>query len=121
VVDEACKNPKQIENEDYEEDEDYPPTSNHTNSEEETNEALEEDIMVEEKTPSRYVQKNNPETQILGQKEAGVPTRRTIREASSYLALLSSTEPQNVNEACKDECWVKAMNEELKQIEKNNT
>jgi len=47
----------------------------------------------------------------LGQKEAGVQTRRTTVEASSYLALLSSTEPQNVIEACKDECWVKAMDE----------
>jgi len=37
------------------------------------------------------------------------------------LALLSSTEPQNVKEACKDERWVKAMDEELEKIEKNNT
>eukprot|EP00253_Pinus_taeda_P002008 PITA_02008 len=107
--------------EDCGEDEDYPSTSNQTNSEEETNEAPEELIKAEEKTPSRYVQKNHPETQILGQKEASVQTRRTITEASSYLALLSSIEPQNVNEACKDECWVKAMNEELEQNEKNNT
>eukprot|EP00253_Pinus_taeda_P018896 PITA_18896 len=57
----------------------------------------------------------------LGQKEAGIQTRRTIVEASSYLALLSSTEPQNVRETCKDECWVNAMDEELEQIEKNNT
>jgi len=57
----------------------------------------------------------------LGQKEAGVQTRRTITEASSYLALLFSIESQNVHEVCKDECWVKAMNEELEQIEKNNT
>jgi len=49
----------------------------------------------------------------LGQKEEGVQTRRTISEASSYLALLSSTKPRNVSEACKYECWVKAMNEEL--------
>ena len=68
-----------------------------------------------------YVQKNHPESQILGQKEAGIQTRRSIAEASSYLALLSSTEPQNVKEACKDECWVKAMDDELEQIEKNNT
>eukprot|EP00253_Pinus_taeda_P020723 PITA_20723 len=54
-------------------------------------------------------------------KEAGVQTRRTITEASSYLALLSSIEPQNVNEACKDEFWAKAINEELEQIEDNNT
>ena len=57
----------------------------------------------------------------MGQKEAGVQTRRTVAEASSYLALLSSTEPQNVREACKDECWIKAMDEELEQIERNNT
>eukprot|EP00253_Pinus_taeda_P003734 PITA_03734 len=122
-VDEACKNPKQTKREDYnnEEDGDYFPTSNHNDIEKETNEASEEEIMVEEKTLSKYVQKNHPETQFLGEKEASVQTRRTITETSSYLALLSSTEPQNVNEACKDECWVKAMNEELEQIEKNNT
>eukprot|EP00253_Pinus_taeda_P025441 PITA_25441 len=57
----------------------------------------------------------------MGQKEAGVQTRKTVAEASSYLALLSSTEPQNVKEACKDECWIKAMDEELEQIERNNT
>ena len=66
MVDEACKNQKKVKTEDCGEDEDYPSTSNQTNSEEETNEALEEKIMVEEKTPSRYVQKNHPETQILG-------------------------------------------------------
>ena len=112
---------KQIKTEDYKEDEDYPPTSNQTNSEEETNEAPEEEVTVEEKTPSRYVQKNHRETQILGQKEAIVQTRRTITETLGYIALLSSTKPQNINEECKDECWVKAVNEELEQIEKNNT
>jgi hypothetical protein len=30
-------------------------------------------------------------------------------------------EPKNFNEANKDDHWVKAMNEELDQIEKNNT
>ena len=48
-------------------------------------------------------------------------TRRTIVEASSYLALLSSTQPKCLYEACRDECWVKAMSEELEHIEKNNT
>eukprot|EP00253_Pinus_taeda_P012468 PITA_12468 len=115
------QNPEQVKTEECEEDEDYPSTPNQTNSEEEVNEAPEEQITAEEKTPSRYVQKNHPETQILGQKEAGGQTRRTSTEASSYLALLSSIEPQNVSEACKDERWVKAMNEELEQIEKNNT
>eukprot|EP00253_Pinus_taeda_P025170 PITA_25170 len=74
VVDEACKNPKQIKTKDYdnEEDEDHFPTSNHTDFEKETNEAPEEEITIEEKTSSRV------------------------------------------------ECWVKDMNEELEQIEKNN-
>eukprot|EP00253_Pinus_taeda_P017372 PITA_17372 len=108
-----------VNHEDIEEDEDYSP--NQTDNEEEPQEAPEEQITIEEKTPSRYVQKSHPESQILGQKEAGVQTRRTIAEASSYLALLSSTEPQNILEACKDERWVKEMDEELEQIEKNNT
>eukprot|EP00253_Pinus_taeda_P002496 PITA_02496 len=114
----------QVNYENIEEDEDYP--QNQTNDEEETNEEEtheepEEQIRIEEKTHSRYVQKNHPESQILGQKEADIQTRRTIAEASSYLALLSSTKPQNVRESCKDERWVKAMDEELEQIEKNNT
>ena len=116
--------PRQVNYENIEEDEDYSP--NHSDDEEETHEVEtheepEEQIMIEEKTPSRYVQKNHPESQILGQKDAGIQTRRTIAEASSYLALLSSTEPKDVREACKDECWVKAMDEELDQIENDYT
>eukprot|EP00253_Pinus_taeda_P034006 PITA_34006 len=102
VVDEKGYIPRQVNHEDIQEDEDYSP--NQTDDEEETHEEPEEQIRIEEKTPSRYVQKNHPESQISGQKEAGVQTRRTIAEASSYLALLSSIETQNVKEACKDEC-----------------
>eukprot|EP00253_Pinus_taeda_P028024 PITA_28024 len=124
VVDEKGYIPRQVNHENIEEDEEYSPnqTDNEEEThEEETHEETEEKVRIEEKTPSKYVQKNHPESQILGQKEAGVQIRRTIIEASSYLALLSSTEPQNVKEACKGECWVKAMDEELQQIEKNNT
>ena len=67
MVDEAGENPKQVNTEEWEEYEDYPSTSNQANAkEEETNEAPEEQITVEEKNPSRYVQKNHPETQIFG-------------------------------------------------------
>eukprot|EP00253_Pinus_taeda_P011464 PITA_11464 len=107
VVDEKGYIPRQVNHENIKEDEDYP--QNQTDDEEETHEELEDQIRIEEKTPSRYVQKNHLESKILGQKEVGIQTRRTIAEASSYLALLSSTEPQN------------AMDEELEQIEKNNT
>ena len=121
MVDEEGNTPRQVKSEDFEDGEDYPSTSNQIHDEEETHGAPKEQIRIEEKTPSRYIQKNHPESQILGQKEAGIQTRRTIAEASSYLALLSSTEPQNVKEVCKYECWVKEMDEELEQIEKNNT
>ena len=121
MVDEEGNIPRQVKSEDFEDDEDYPSTSNQTYDEEKTHEAPEEEIRREEKTPSKYIQKNHLETQIFRQNKAGLQTRRTISEAPSYLALLSSTEPQNVSEACKYECWVKAMNEELEQIEKNNT
>jgi len=65
--------------------------------EEETNEALEEDTIDKEKNPSRYVQKNHLESQILGEKGSGIQTRRTLTRTSNYLALLSSIEPPNVN------------------------
>jgi len=93
VVDGEGNIPRQVKSKGFKDDEDYHSTSNQTNDEEDTYEEPEEQIRVEEKTPSRYVQKNHLETQILGQKEVGVQTRRTISESSSYLAFLSSTKP----------------------------
>ena len=57
----------------------------------------------------------------MGEKGSGVQTRRTLVGSPSYLAFLSTIEPQNVNQASKYECWIQAMNEELDQIEKNHT
>ena len=37
------------------------------------------------------------------------------------ITLLSCIEPRSIKEACNDESWVKAMNEELDQIENNKT
>jgi len=53
-------------------------TSNQNDIEKETNEALEEDTTDREKTPSKYVQKNHPESQIIWEKGASVQTRRTL-------------------------------------------
>ena len=124
VIDEACRNREQMKSTkeyDNKEDNEFFPVSNQNDIEEEINEASEEETYDKEKAPSRYVQKNHPESQILGEKGSGVQTRRTLIGSSSYLVLLSSIEPQNVNETSKDECWVKAMDEELDQIEKNDT
>jgi hypothetical protein len=38
-----------------------------------------------------------------------------------HLALLFTVEPNNFEEASNDEHWIKAMEEELDQIEKNET
>jgi hypothetical protein len=72
---------------------------------------------------SRITQKNHPASQIIGEKDKGVQTRRKLikNTEQSHIAFISMLEPKNFNEASKDEHWVKAMNDELDQIEKNNT
>ena len=71
---------------------------------------------------SKQRQKNHPLDQIIGNKDAGVETRRKIRSPEqTHLALLSTIEPNCFEEANKDEFWNKAMDEELDQIEKIDT
>ena len=72
---------------DNNEDSECFPVLNRKDIEEEANEASEEDTFDREKVPSRYVQKNHPESQILGEKGSGVQTRRNLVGSSSYLAL----------------------------------
>jgi hypothetical protein len=77
---------------------------------------------VPPKTPSRRVQKNHPSDQIIENKDAWVETKRRIRSPEqTHLALTSTIEPTYFEEASKDEFWNKAMDEELDQIEKNDT
>jgi hypothetical protein len=77
---------------------------------------------VSPKTPSKRVQKNHPSYQIIGNKDVGVETRRKIYSPEqTHLALLSSIEPNCFEEANNDEFWNKSTNEELDQIEKNDT
>ena len=77
---------------------------------------------VSPKTPSKWVQKNHPSDQIIGNKDARVETRRKIRSPEkTHLTLLSTIETNSFEEANKDEFWNKAMDEESNQIEKNDT
>ncbi|MDM1441630.1 hypothetical protein [Pseudomonas aeruginosa] len=55
--------------------------------------------------------------QIIGNSSEGMRTRSSFKE--SNLALFSQIEPKSYLEALKDECWISAMKEELKQFEKN--
>lgn len=72
------------------------------------------------KTP-KYVQKNHPEEQIIGDKSEGVKTRIKLVVDEVNLCLLSKIESKSVCESCKDENWVRVMKEELQQIKKNQT
>jgi hypothetical protein len=77
---------------------------------------------VPPKTPRKRVQKNHPLDQIIENKDVGVETRKIIRSLEqTHLALSSTIEATYFEEANKDEFWNKAMDEELDQIEKNNT
>jgi hypothetical protein len=69
------------------------------------------------------VQKNHPENLILGDKNVGTQTRRKLASSSEQvnLSLLSKIEPKCFAEASNDQHWVNAMEEELNQIEKNQT
>eukprot|EP00253_Pinus_taeda_P024108 PITA_24108 len=76
-------------------------------------------------TPSKmkYVQRHHPEEHIIGDKDEGVHTRRriTITPKRKVIALLSMIELETFAKASKDPHWVKAMEEEMSQIEKNKT
>jgi FtsZ-interacting cell division protein YlmF len=63
----------------------------------------------EQKPPSRSVQKNHPESQILGDKDKGVQTRRKLIKASeqSQIDFISMIEPKSFNEASEDDSWIK--------------
>lgn len=47
-------------------------------------------------------------------------TRRQIRDEVTFVCYVSLVEPKNVKEALLDECWVKAMHDELHQFERND-
>jgi hypothetical protein len=99
---------------------------------EETKEIQEEESQIEEeneeeasprqdsKTSSRRVQRDHPESQIIGNKNVEVETRRRLTFQSEQ-AIISLIEPKTFLEARKDEDLIKSMNEELDQIEKNQT
>jgi hypothetical protein len=71
------------------------------------------------KEPSKRVQKNHLENHIIGDKYLGVETRRKLIFDSKQ-AMFSIIEPKNFAESSKSEDWIKSINGELDQIEKND-
>ncbi|XLU50632.1 hypothetical protein S245_045446, partial [Arachis hypogaea] len=62
-----------------------------------------------------------PHDFIIGDPSHGVTTRSSTKRQTepSNFALLSQMEPNNVKQALEDPSWVKAMQEELAQFDKN--
>lgn len=60
---------------------------------------------------------HNPD-HIIGDEDPEVLTKRRIRENS---CMISTIDPRTAKEAFGDYRWIKAMEEELDKIEKNNT
>jgi transposase InsO family protein len=71
---------------------------------------------------SGITQKNHLISQIIGERDKGVQTRRKLikNTKQSHIDFICRLEPKNFNEASKEDHWVKAMNDELDQIEKSN-
>eukprot|EP00253_Pinus_taeda_P014397 PITA_14397 len=91
-------------------------------------EEISDEQQVEQETPAKapkeWYQKNHPSKQISGDLNEGIGTRRNHQlrvPQQAHLALLATFEPNNFEEASQDEHWVPAMNEELDQIQKNDT
>jgi regulator of extracellular matrix RemA (YlzA/DUF370 family) len=62
------------------------------------------------KSPLKRVQKNHPESQIIGDRNAGVETRTKIT-FDSKKETLSVIEPNSFKEFIKIKYWMKAMNQ----------
>jgi hypothetical protein len=92
-------------------------------SDEDTNTRTDSNQQTERKPPLRIVRKNHPEKQIIGDMNKGVQTKRQLIKDSeqSHISFLSMIEPKNFDEVNKHDDWIRAMNEELDQIEKNDT
>ena len=84
---------------------------------------MEQEEQRDQQIPKNWYQKNHPSYQIISDKDAGIATRirQSGRNEQVHFSLLSTTQPRNFIEASTNEHWVKEMEEELDQIDKNET
>ncbi|KAI3788196.1 hypothetical protein L2E82_00927 [Cichorium intybus] len=80
---------------------------------------IETPIEIPEKTRLNKWTKNHPIEQIIGDPNSGIQTRAASSNECLYGAFLSMTEPKTIHSALKDPDWVKAMQEELAEFERN--
>ena len=94
-----------------------------TKDEQQNQPTVEQEAQKDQNIPMNWYHKNHASDQMIGDKEVGIGTgrRRSGRNEQVHFSLLSTTEPRTFAEASTDEQWVKAMEEELDQTEKNET
>ncbi|KAI3751870.1 hypothetical protein L2E82_22961 [Cichorium intybus] len=80
---------------------------------------IETPIEIPEKTRLNKWTRNHPANQIIGDPNSGIQTRAATSNECLYGAFLSMTEPKTIHSALKDPDWVKAMQEELAEFERN--
>ncbi|KAG9453127.1 hypothetical protein H6P81_006031 [Aristolochia fimbriata] len=83
---------------------------------------IQESVAAKEKAPSIRVQKNHPADAIIGNVNEGMKTRgkkKNYGDMVKFVCYTSLVEPRKVEEALKDEFWIRAMQEELEQFERN--
>ena len=93
-----------------------------TINEEEVNNDHQDIPEQQQESPPRrkkvWIQKNHPSNQIIGD----INEVRQLRASQqAHVSFLETFESSSFEEAIQNEHWVAAMNEELDQIEKNNT
>ena len=81
----------------------HPDNHHDDNQENKKHNETTKDTKINSKGPSRHTQKNHAEDRIIGDKSAGVQTRRKLAEQTKevYLAMLSQIELKNFDEAKK--------------------
>ncbi|KAG9450348.1 hypothetical protein H6P81_010313 [Aristolochia fimbriata] len=75
-----------------------------------------------EKAPSTRVQKNHPLDAVIGNINESMKTRgkrQNYSEMVRFVCYISAVEPRKVEDALRDEFWIRAMQEELEQFSRN--
>ncbi|KAG9442738.1 hypothetical protein H6P81_018592 [Aristolochia fimbriata] len=83
---------------------------------------VQESVVVTEKTPSIREQNNHPTDAIIGDIHEGMKTRgkkKNYGDMVKFVCYTSLVEPRKVEEALKDEFWIRATQEELEQFKRN--
>ena len=82
--------------------------------------STQQEAQVEVKEPiGRIIRRNHPESQIIGDPTYRVQTRLPLK-TQGHITLIFEMKPKHIDKAMQDDNWVKAMQEELDQFQKND-